>query len=622
MDYYELQKIVFDFLYKKHSTNPGFTFSVRRKASKGAERNYFIGTEKSNYFSFTLWSIPCWYRGASTEVISYIIRPEDNRIHLYLEYFMARNQSDLQNQYNIEFGKILEKMMKEKGWKCVPSPLENKMYTYYFSYPNEILNTDDLLKAIDDFIDKTQPVIQEAIDATLKNYRDWNAKRIDVKTFNENITKLKSKLERYANLNPNIGENSKINNEFKNTVPEYNGPLNFILYGPPGTGKTRRSISKAAEITEEREILNYDEALDIFNKNLHDQIEFITFHQNYSYEDFIQGLRPDVENKGNLSFEKKDGIFKVISDRALGNLRRSEQTPGELSDEFSFDKALRDFALEIENSNSKYPINRSAYISKVEDDAFRYHLDNWQSSGWRMKFSDLQEFYRNKVSRNDIKDLTRISGLAKRDATYYYLVYEKIRTYISKSTNSVEKVKCQNYVLIIDEINRANISRVFGELITLIEPDKRSHGKTPLKVKLPSGDEFIVPSNLYIIGTMNTADKSIALLDIALRRRFVFEDMYPEYDIPGCEIFDIDVLKKINEQIIETKGHDFQIGHSYFMDNPDNLVERMNHKVIPLLLEYYMNDEKEVKKILNDAGLEIIEGSWPIKISGKRDKPF
>jgi 5-methylcytosine-specific restriction protein B len=239
-----------------------------------------------------------------------------------------------------------------------------------------------------------------------------------------------------------------------------------------------------------------------------------------------------------------------------------------------------------------------------------------------MKFSDLQEFYRNKVSRNDIKDLTRISGLAKRDATYYYLVYEKIRTYISKSTNSVEKVKCQNYVLIIDEINRANISRVFGELITLIEPDKRSHGKTPLKVKLPSGDEFIVPSNLYIIGTMNTADKSIALLDIALRRRFVFEDMYPEYDIPGCEIFDIDVLKKINEQIIETKGHDFQIGHSYFMDNPDNLVERMNHKVIPLLLEYYMNDEKEVKKILNDAGLEIIEGSWPIKISGKRDKPF
>jgi 5-methylcytosine-specific restriction protein B len=159
---------------------------------------------------------------------------------------------------------------------------------------------------------------------------------------------------------------------------------------------------------------------------------------------------------------------------------------------------------------------------------------------------------------------------------------------------------------------------VFGELITLIEPDKRSHGEIPLEVKLPSGDPFIVPSNLYIIGTMNTADKSIALLDIALRRRFEFESMYPLYEINGSEIYDKDILLKINEQIIKAKGHDFQIGHAYFMGENKDLIQRMNKKVIPLLLEYFMNDEKEVKGILFNAGLQIEENSWPLKIEGKR----
>jgi 5-methylcytosine-specific restriction protein B len=118
---------------------------------------------------------------------------------------------------------------------------------------------------------------------------------------------------------------------------------------------------------------------------------------------------------------------------------------------------------------------------------------------------------------------------------------------------------------------------------------------------------------------MNTADKSIALLDIALRRRFEFEAMYPQYEISDQEIYDVEVLQKINEQIIKSKGHDFQIGHAYFMGENRDLVQRMNKKVIPLLLEYYMNDEKEVKGILNSAGLNIDEGKWPIKITGKND---
>jgi 5-methylcytosine-specific restriction protein B len=170
-------------------------------------------------------------------------------------------------------------------------------------------------------------------------------------------------------------------------------------------------------------------------------------------------------------------------------------------------------------------------------------------------------------------------------------------------------------VIVIDEINRANISKVFGELITLIEPDKRSEGSMSMSVKLPSGDTFTVPSNLYIIGTMNTADKSIALLDIALRRRFEFEAMYPKYEVDGKPISDAGILRKINERIILTKGHDFQIGHAYFMNHRESLTQRMNKRVIPLLLEYYMNDEKEVRSILQAAGLQTDPHAWPLRVS-------
>jgi 5-methylcytosine-specific restriction endonuclease McrBC GTP-binding regulatory subunit McrB len=237
-----------------------------------------------------------------------------------------------------------------------------------------------------------------------------------------------------------------------------------------------------------------------------------------------------------------------------------------------------------------------------------------------MKYSDLARFFEEGVKeRREIKNLENISGLAKQHATYFIKAFELVKSLMPKSITKTPKTDKKNYVIIIDEINRANISRVFGELITLIEPDKRSHGTIPLEARLPSGDPFIVPSNLFIIGTMNTADKSIALLDIALRRRFEFESMYPKYEIKNQEIYDVEILEKINKQIIKSKGHDFQIGHAYFMGDNKDLVQRMNKKVIPLLLEYYMNDEKEVKGILNSAGLIIEENSWPLKISGKND---
>ncbi|NNE32253.1 MAG: AAA domain-containing protein [Winogradskyella sp.] len=452
---------------------------------------------------------------------------------------------------------------------------------------------------------------------------DWKRKGEWIDGAGDIVTKTLTDITKYPDyvkrLTMLLGIDKKENSPMGDNVYY---PLNTILYGPPGTGKTYSTILRASEIIENKKIDSYDEAFNIFNANLHKQIEFITFHQNYSYEDFIQGLRPETDNKSSLVFDKIDGVFKKIADKALENLKLAQKAPEELSSEAKFDKALELFSDKVLESEDNFKINDTAYIFEVEGDAYRYTGEKWtnHTNGLRMKYSDLKEFYRNSVkSRKDIKSLSNISGLANQHATYYYLVYAEILKHLPKKAEGAQKVNRKNFVIIIDEINRANISRVFGELITLIEPDKRSHGAIPLEARLPSGDPFIVPSNLYIIGTMNTADKSIALLDIALRRRFEFESMYPKYEIENQEIYDVDILKKINEQIIKSKGHDFQIGHAYFMGENKNLLLRMNKKVIPLLLEYYMNDEKEVKGILQSAGLIIEENSWPLRIKGTND---
>ncbi len=391
-----------------------------------------------------------------------------------------------------------------------------------------------------------------------------------------------------------------------NKIIEMNFPLNTILYGPPGTGKTYNTILRAAQIIENRVIDSYDEALEVFKANLHDKIEFITFHQNYSYEDFIQGLRPDTENDNQLTFERKDGVFKEIADKALKNLTESEKP--QLSKK-PFEEVFNEFInplVEGEIEEIEVKMKKVSYfITAISNKS----IDFRKASGGTahtLSIGTLKKMYL-------AESVLEIQGLA----SYYTPLLAELLKIGKDSSGKKEQIKRQNYVIIIDEINRANISRVFGELITLIEPDKRSHGTIPLEARLPSGDPFIVPSNLFIIGTMNTADKSIALLDIALRRRFEFESMYPKYEIEDQEIYDVEILEKINKQIIKSKGHDFQIGHAYFMGDNKDLVQRMNKKVIPLLLEYYMNDEKEVKGILNSAGLIIEENSWPLKISGK-----
>lgn len=337
---------------------------------------------------------------------------------------------------------------------------------------------------------------------------------LNVEFFNNfNFVEMYSKDE----IIENIGEIDKEIEELfaiKEKNDNFKFPQNTILYGPPGTGKTYNSIFYSVGIIEEDK--NIIDIIENENMNISDeikeeifckfnvlkkegQIEFVTFHQSYSYEDFVEGIRPILKNN--------------------------------------------------------------------EDDK--------------------------KESNEEEKDLkyTLYSGIFKD-------ICERAIEYPDK-----------NYVLIIDEINRGNISKIFGELITLIEPSKRLGENEELKIRLPySKDEFGVPKNLYILGTMNTADRSIAMLDIALRRRFKFIEMPSKYNLLKSDIGDknekIDLqelLKAINNRIEFLLDKDHLIGHSYFLgiETFGDLKEVFENSIIPLLQEYFYDDFEKIKIVLN-----------------------
>ena len=498
------------------------------------------------------------------------LQPEDNRI----SFNVRVNKNRLVFIIGSRYAFSIEKVNKKTEVSFISKNALNKSSVSFTNQKKEIEAYWNKITSISDFQDN----IKEGFEIELNRKNKTPYKRFTNKEFIEDI--YQSKII--------MGERTNYENIHKS--------LNTILYGPPGTGKTYHTILRAAEIIENRKIDNYEEALNIFKSNLHHRIEFITFHQNYSYEDFIQGLRPETDNKSSLVFKKKEGIFKRIAERAKSD---SYFVPvGTKLKDYTVIKSNEDI---VELWSEKTESIRYVPYQLIKD------LMNGITS--------------NKINLEDIKkrrDLDLPSLLNSKVEKYYFGIEGTLYNICEFLIENQNRDTQLNYVIIIDEINRANISRVFGELITLIEPDKRSHGAIPLEVKLPSGDTFMVPSNLFIIGTMNTADKSIALLDIALRRRFEFEAMFPLYEITGKEIYNSEVLKKINEQIIGTKGHDFQIGHSYFMESKD-LISVMNKKVIPLLLEYYMNNQKDVEGILHKAGLKVDKNAWPLRITAKRD---
>ena len=426
---------------------------------------------------------------------------------------------------------------------------------------------------------------------------------------------LKSLLNESNLLKSDIIKNDIINNNLFKTK-------NIMLYGAPGVGKThnyKRLITMIENGESEKTIfdtISKNETTNNFDNSIFEtiknekRIEFVTFHQSYSYEDFIEGFRPN-EN-GDIELDKKGGVFKRIADKARENLEESQKEKIQVKEEITFRQKLDSFIekLEIEiEKKGYYEITDAAYISSIDSDAFRYNIRKENPTykyDLRMKFEDLFEFEKNKVSsRQDVKKLETINSLANQHATYYYKVFNEIilnSKDIKINDKDINNVEQKNFYIVIDEINRGNISKIFGELITLIEEDKRDD----YEVTLPySKEKFKIPSNLYIIATMNSTDKSIATIDIALRRRFTFLKMKPNLDLVENQEAK-DLMKELNKHISNAISEDYALGHSYFMkiENEDDLKFVKEYKIKPLLEEYFYGDEDNYKKALKILGFE------------------
>ena len=409
--------------------------------------------------------------------------------------------------------------------------------------------------------------------------------------------------------------------------------LNQILYGSPGTGKTFNTINKAIEIIDSdfyqqnkynREALK--EKFEEYKKA--GQIEFITFHQSFSYEEFVEGIKAKSTDNG-LEYKIESGIFKKLSKVAKENFENSKKTNLELLKEKTLKQKIEIFLNDALENGSEFVKTKGGKFRIIElsQDEITIFTEDSNYSDKKLSIP-IDEFYKIlesnlelKTSRQMAKDVFGINNQRQRD-TYYFAMSKKFyETKIESIENIQNEEPLKNYILIIDEINRGNISKIFGELITLIEPSKRVGADEEIRLKLPYSQElFGVPSNLYIIGTMNTADRSIALMDTALRRRFHFEEMMPNSSLLENLVVDgikIDnLLETINKRVEYLYDRDHTIGHAYFMslenletkeDKKAELENIFRNKIIPLLQEYFYDDWEKVRLVLGDGFVEKIE---------------
>ena len=443
---------------------------------------------------------------------------------------------------------------------------------------------------------------------------------------------------------------------------------NVIFYGPPGTGKTYTTAKRAVEICKnesEEDLTDYSEIMKKYNElKENNRIEFITFHQSYGYEEFIEGIKPVVSNEdyesedesenkqelktnikieNDIKYDVVDGIFKKFCDNARKAIIETHDNDDVSPEAIVWKVTVRNNVIKdcFENSRVRIDWNFDdagavGFVEEVKKGDIIITTDGSRTriNGIAVVTDDkgytLDKEKRDTTTRNvkwlaknideNIKNINKEKMLHRRTVARVpnMKVEDIIKLAKEKEPEELSKIVIKEnkepYVFIIDEINRGNISKIFGELITLIETTKRAGKEECISTKLPySKEEFTVPDNVYIIGTMNTADRSIALMDTALRRRFKFEEMLPDYHLledifvedKGTKVNIGAMLKVINERIEYIYDREHTIGHAVFLElkennNIDKLENIFKKSVIPLLQEYFYEDYEKIRLILGD----------------------
>lgn len=388
---------------------------------------------------------------------------------------------------------------------------------------------------------------------------------------------------------------------------------NLIFRGAPGTGKSYLARSIAADIISNGETSAYDDLTPEQRK----QVEFVQFHPSYDYSDFVEGLRPKVNEDGSMGFELQDGVFKKFIARARKNYEDSQKSKEVIQKEVSAQDAMENFFSSIELDRTRFQTisGNEFYITSVDDQHVQVSIPgNATVKRLRLNIDEIRSMLESGQRFEKIKDVTNFFGkrFATQEFSYDFAIYKAIQATkytASKRVSGQEALK--KYVFIMDEINRGEISKIFGELFFAIDPGYRGRvGEVSTQyanLHADPDEKFFIPENVYIIGTMNDIDRSVDSFDFAMRRRFRFVELKADECLDMLDQLEDEVLQEkakarmaaLNREIVKVEdlNENYQIGAAYFLKLKTLTFDQLwTDYLQPLLQDYIrgMYDEESI----------------------------
>ena len=525
-----------------------------------------------------------------------------------IQYHIALDTNTLELRYGLGFNSQYVQFANDMSLVEYMRPFmnafilnESKIRTLIPTYDFVIGNRNMLLNpSHDDYVLFGKKI------KILKNNLEYS---IDDIVFDEIIQDLKLQFLPYQIIFSGKNNSNKISMQNINLIDILTKKKQLILQGPPGTGKTFTAKDMA-------ELLIYNEISSdkkVQKKRLEetDQFKLIQFHPAYSYEDFVRGITAkSTDNK--IEYITENKVLAKFAKLAAENWKlSSSDTVKFVAIENWVQSTIDDFKEYLLNyldeNDEKLMITPKVYISRITDNSIRYNSDAWEVDGG-VPVSDLLKMYLAGITqRREVKELATLTKTAKSLATYWFKILELFKKYIDDNKLKYDEVVSlseeKKYILIIDEINRANLPAVLGELIYALEYRGE---KVESMYDIDEDNSLVIPPNLLIIGTMNTSDRSVGHIDYAIRRRFAFVDILPK--ILDDENFEADYFKKVSELFIanfdeyvenqeiilvksqylseEFRPEDVWLGHSYFITKDIDFVTRLKYEIKPILKEY------------------------------------